>query len=195
MHTRPRQERRWCPDLAGTGSLLAVLGGSAAAGVTQWAPWLWVLLAVWVGVGLAAGAGWLVLCASGLRRARRSTTVRAAAGQATAADVHRLIYQHWGPGPGMWWTDTNGQVPFSAARAVRYAVRGTSPCAPPVYRPATVARWVLEQRPAGLLVQALHAGISDEELTGYLDGEQPVAGQVGLLLALGAGETTTPVAA
>lgn len=111
------------------------------------------------------------------KRDRKERDERIAAGTMNASDLYQLVWQAWSPKK-RHWDETNGVVPYTDGRAVRYCAFdaadrhyadpdiGSTP-----YDPNVVARWVRSKHDPALLVAAVRAGVSSDDLIAYLNDE------------------------
>lgn len=181
-------------DLAVGGLLLASAGafwiGLGYLAYTMGASFLLAPMKV-VGVLYAVIIGSLSVVAAknGLQRWRRLRV-----GTPDGYDVVRHVRDTWGSGD-RWGAP--GALTYRDACAIREAVLGGVVFGKhhdPTHSPAIVYRWLRSESPH-LLVQALQADFTEEDLVAYMDGDPAARKTAEFMLALGGSTETTPTVA
>jgi hypothetical protein len=124
------------------------------------------------------------------KQRRKERDERVSAGTMDASDLYQLVWQAWSPKK-RHWDETNGVVPYSDGRAVRYCAFDSADrhyADPDIsstpYDPNVVARWVKSKQDPALLVAAVRAGVSSDDLTAYLNDEPGFRDTFGFMLSL-----------
>lgn len=125
-----------------------------------------------------------------LEREKR-VMARFMAGTMDDSDLYQLVWMAWSPARAVW-DETNGVVPYADGRVVRYCAFDAAdrhyrdPDIGPVpYDPNVVARWVVGRHDPSLLVAAVRAGVSSDDLTAYMDDVPGFRATFGFMVSLG----------